>query len=236
MFSKLITSIKEFLAHGKDHIVTVILKGLFWLAPIAAITIIILWIYEKVDILTGYLFTSVGFEPTNYPILWTFIGLAILGFGAYVLGVFIETGLMNFIPKLYEKVPGYSTIKELVNIFNTSKSGEKKVLVVLIRGFSKDEYNIGLMYSTKESIIKDHYTVVLSMTPIPNGGYMFETHKDKIWVIEEATFDSNLQYLLSMGVKSLSEIIQTNPKDIDAFKTISEYLQERENKNKELLD
>ncbi len=56
------------------------------------------------------------------------------------------------------------------------------------------------MYSTKESIVKDHYTAVLSMTPIPNGGYMFEVHKDKIWVIQEATFDSNLQYLLSMGV------------------------------------
>ena len=221
---------KKFLGHGKDHIITVILKGLFWLAPIAAITIIILWIYEKVDTLTGELFMLVGFEPTNYPILWTFIGLAILGFSAYVLGVFVETGLMNFIPKIYSKVPGYSTIKELVNIFNTSKSGEKKVLVVLIRGFSSDEYNVGLMYSTKESIVKDHYTVVLSMTPIPNGGYMFETHKDKIWVIEEATFDSNLQYLLSMGVKSLTEIIGAESKNIDDFKTISEYLKERENK------
>jgi len=226
----MLEKIKEFFGHGKDHIVTVILKGLFWLAPIAAITIIILWIYEKVDTLTGYLFTFVGFEPTNYPVLWTFIGLALLGFFAYILGVFVETGLMNFIPKLYSKIPGYSTIKELINIFNTSKSGEKKVLVVLIRGFSKDEYNVGLMYSTKESIIKDHYTVVLSMTPIPNGGYMFETHKDKIWVIEEATFDSNLEYLLSMGVKSLSEIINVESKNIDEFKTIREYLSNREKK------
>ena len=72
--------VKIFFGHGKSHILEVILKGLFWLAPIAAITIIILWIYEKVDTLTGYLFTFVGFEPTNYPVLWTFIGLALLGF------------------------------------------------------------------------------------------------------------------------------------------------------------
>lgn len=224
MFDK----IKLFFAHGKDHVMTVILKGLFWLAPIIAITIIILWIYEKVNKLSGGLFHIVGFEPNNFPVLWTFVGLALLGLLAYILGVFVETGLMNFVQKIYSKIPGYQTIKELVNIFNTSKSGEKKVLVVLIKGFSKKEYNVGLMYSTKESIIKDHYTVVLSMTPIPNGGYMFETHKDKIWVVEEATFDSNLQYLLSMGVKSLSEIIKVEPKSIDEFKTLNEYLKEKE--------
>jgi uncharacterized membrane protein len=226
MFAK----IKEYLGYGKDHIMTVILKGLFWLAPIVAITMIILWIYEKMDALTGKLFMIVGFEPDHFPILWTFIGVILLAFLAYILGVFVETGLVNFVQKIYSKIPGYSTIKELINIFNTSKSGEKKVLVVLIRGFTKDEYNIGLMYSTKESVIKNHYTVVLSMTPIPNGGYMFETHKDKIWVIEEATFDSNLQYLLSMGVKSLGEIVNVESRDIDEFKTISKYLEEKENK------
>lgn len=223
-------NIKKFLSHGKNHIVTVILKGLFWLAPIVAISIIIIWIYEKMNTLTGYLFKMVGFEPMQFPILWTFIGVGLLAFLAYVLGVFIETGLMNFVHKIYSKIPGYGTIKELINIFNTSKSGEKKVLVVLVKGFSKKEYNIGLMYSTKESIIKDHYTVVLSMTPIPNGGFMFETHKDKIWVIEEASFDENLQYLLSMGVKSMAEIIECEPKNIEEFKTISDYLKDKENK------
>ena len=223
-------NIKKFLAHGKNHIITVILKGLFWLAPIAAISIIILWIYEKMNAITGYFFKIVGFEPMQFPILWTFIGVALLAFLAYVLGVFIETGLMNFVHKIYSKIPGYGTIKELINIFNTSKSGEKKVLVVLVRGFSKEEYNIGLMYSTKESIIKDHYTVVLSMTPIPNGGYMFETHKDNIWVVEEASFDENLQYLLSMGVKSMTEILNCESRNIEEFKTISAYLKDKEDK------
>ncbi len=223
----MLEKIKEFFAHGKDHTITVILKGLFWLAPIAAITMIVLWLYKNVNLLTGQLFHLVGFEPNNYPVLWTFIGLLLLGFLAYVLGVFVETGMMDFIQKLYSKIPGYETIKEIINIFNTSKSGEKKVLVVLIRGFSKDEYNIGLMYSTKESIVKDHYTVILSMTPIPNGGYMFETHKDNIWVIEEATFDSNLQYLLSMGVKSLPEILGVEPKGIEEYKTLTEHLKSK---------
>ena len=226
----MIKKIKEYFSYGKEHTIKVILKGLFWLAPIAAITLIILWVYNNISQLTGSMFELFGFEPEKYPFLWTVIGVLIMGSIAYILGVLAETKLENIIQKIYSKIPGYATIKELVNIFNTSKSGEKKVLVVLISGFSKEDYNVGLMYSTKQSIVKDHYTVVLSMTPIPNGGYMFEVHKDKIRVIEEATFDTNLQYLLSMGVKSLADIIKVEPKNIDEFKTLTEHLEENQNK------
>ncbi len=224
----MLDKVKAYLAYGKDHFITVILKGLFWLAPIIAITIIALWLYDKVDALTGNMFQFFGFEPEKYPFLWTVIGLFIIGFMAYVIGIFVETSLGNFIQKIYSKIPGYETIKELINIFNTSKSGEKKVLVVAINGFAKKSYNIGLMYSTKESIIKDHYTVTLSMTPIPNGGYMFEVHKDEIYVIEEATFDSNLQYLLSMGVKSMTDILDVEPRKLKKMKTLAQYLAEKE--------
>lgn len=223
----MLDKIKEYLGYGKDHVITIIIKGLFWLAPIIAITIIILWVYDKVDKLTGNMFELFGFNPENHPLLWTIIGVLLLGFIAYVIGIFVETKLGDFIQKIYSKIPGYSTIKELINIFNTSKSGEQKVLVVLIRGFANQGYNIGLMYSTKQGVIKDHYTVTLSMTPIPNGGYMFEVHKDEIYVIEEATFDSNLQYLLSMGVKSMREILGTEVKEISEFKTLAEYLEKK---------
>lgn len=221
MFNKL----KSFYAIGKSHFFTVIVKGLFFLAPIIAITMIILWIYEKIDALTGSLFEFVGLNPQHFPLLWTLIGVIVLAFIAFTIGIFVETRLGTSIQKIYSKVPGYQTIKELINIFNTSKSGEKKVLVVLIKGFAKQGYNIGLMYSSKESVLKDHYTVTLSMTPIPNGGYMFEVHRDDIFVIEEATFDTNLQYLLSMGVKSMADILDIKPKKISEYKSISQYLE-----------
>jgi uncharacterized membrane protein len=216
--------IKHFFNLGKHHALSTIFKGLFWLAPIIAITLIILWIYRNVSSLTSFLFDIIGFNIENSPFLWTIFGVILLGAIAYVIGILVESRLSGFIEKLYSKIPGYGTIKELIDIFNTSKSGEKKVLVVLIKGFATQGYNIGLMYSTKESIIKEHYTITLSMTPIPNGGYMFEVHKDNIHVIEEATFDSNLQYLLSMGVKSLPEILKIGSKNLDEIPTLEEFL------------
>ena len=80
------------------------------------------------------------------------------------------------------------------------------------------------MYSQKESILKDHYTITLSMTPIPNGGYMFEVHKDNIYVIQDASFDDNLQYLLSMGVKSLAEILKIDPISVEELTPLSRWL------------
>jgi uncharacterized membrane protein len=83
------------------------------------------------------------------------------------------------------------------------------------------------MYSQKESVIKDHYTVTLSQSPIPNGGFMFEIHKKDIFVIQNATFDNNLQYLLSMGVKSLAEILKIQPAFIDEFMPLEEWLEKK---------
>lgn len=216
--------LKHFFNLSKHHALSTIFKGLFWLAPIMAITFIILWIYRHISSLTSFLFNSIGFNIESSPFLWTVFGVILLGAIAYIIGTLAETNLSNFIEKLYSKVPGYGTIKELIDIFNTSKSGEKKVLVVLIKGFATQGYNIGLMYSTKESIVKEHYTVTLSMTPIPNGGYMFEVHQDNIHVIEEATFDSNLQYLLSMGVKSLPEILKIKSKNLEEIPSLKEFL------------
>jgi hypothetical protein len=51
--------------------------------------------------------------------------------------------------------------------------------------------------------------------------------------LENATFDDNLQYLLSMGIKSFSDIINTKPKNLDEFLNIEEWL--KENKNSAFL-
>ncbi len=208
------------------HLFEVILKGLFWILPIALIAMAIMWIYNTVTNLIGEkLFTLIGFNPEKYQNLWIFIFIVLFLMLLYFVGHLMDTRFAQWIEKLLERIPGYKTIKDMIGIFNSSKAGDRKVLVVAIAGFGANEsFNIGLMYSHKESIIKDHYTVTLSMSPIPNGGFMFEVHKDNIYVIEEASFDNNLQYLLSMGVKSLAEILKSEPIEQNKLLTLSEYL------------
>ena len=144
----------------------------------------------------------------------------------YLLGWLVKTRLADIFEYVFCKIPGYSTIKGIVGIFNSSKKGKNQVLVVAIKGFTVEGYNIGLMYSQKESIIKDHYTITLSMSPIPNGGFMFEVPKENIYVIQDATFDNNLQYLLSMGVKSFTEILSIEPIAYEDLLTLENWLVE----------
>ncbi len=207
------------------HFTQTALQGLFGLLPIVLIVVVILWLYGKIDQLVGWAFKLIGFTPENHLFIWFLIALGVFFLLLYFMGTLMNTRLVGLVQKQLAKIPFYSTIKDIINIFNSSKEGEQKVLVVAISGFAKEGYNIGLMYSQKESIIKDHYTVTLSMSPIPNGGYMFEVHKDNILVIEDATFDDNLQYLLSMGVKSFAEITKSTPVNPDDLTVLSDWLE-----------
>jgi uncharacterized membrane protein len=207
------------------HFFELVIQGFFWVLPIAVIIMIVMWLYDKIDIIVNGVFSLVGFQPENNQFLWFLAVIGLFLVLLYIVGHFVETRLANWTQKILNKIPGYGTIKDIIGIFNSSKDGANKVLVVAIRGFANEGYNIGLMYSTNESIIKDHYTVTLSQTPIPNGGYMFEVHKNNIFVIEEATFDDNLQYLLSMGVKSMADILKVEPKEKDKMILLEEWLE-----------
>jgi len=215
--------------HPLKHFSKTILQGLFWLLPIVAILIILSWLYGKITLTVDWVFRFTGFEPNSHVFMWGVLVIFIFFVILYLLGWVVKTRLADILEYIFCKIPGYSTIKGLVGIFNSSKEGKNQVLVVAIKGFTVEGYNIGLMYSQKESIIKDHYTVTLSMSPIPNGGFMFEVPRENIVVIKDATFDNNLQYLLSMGVRSMTEILKTESKSIDEMQSLTQWLESQEN-------
>ena len=212
-----------------QHFTKIVLQGLFWLLPIVAILIILSWVYGKITMMVDWVFRFTGFEPNSHVFLWGLLVIFIFIVILYLLGWLVKTRFTDMFEYFFCKIPGYNTIKGLIGIFNSSKEGKNQVLVVAIKGFANEGYNIGLMYSQKESIIKDHYTVTLSMSPIPNGGFMFEVHKSNISIIENASFDNNLQYLLSMGVRSFAEVIKKEPIAYEDLPTLETWL-EKHNK------
>lgn len=225
---KNLSKVAVYLDGGLNHFIKTTVSGLFWLAPIAAMAMIILWLYGKADFVAGKLFHILGIVPLHYPVLWTLVGISILVLSSFLVGHFIETRIGSWVKNGLEyvltRIPGYKLIRDLIGLFNSSKAGNSKVLVVMIKGFSSTGYNIGLMYSTEESYLKDYYSVVLSQTPIPNGGYIFEEHSDNIWMLEELTFNHNLVYLLSLGSKSIASIAGIKPRDISELVTLTDWL------------
>lgn len=203
------------------------LQGLFWLLPIAAIIFIAQWLFAKITLFVGYLFQLLGFDPQQYQVIWTIVGLLIVVIVLSILGVLATTRLANLLEKLIRKIPLYATIKDIISIFNSSKKDTGNALVVAVKGFTQTGYNIGIMYSTKESILKDHYTITLFLSPLPSSGFMFEIHKDDILVIENASFNDNLSYIISMGTRSMADILKTSPRE--NLPTLTEYLEKTQN-------
>lgn len=217
---------------NKNIFKELIIQGLIWLLPFIVIVMVITWVYKKIDLISNSLLSVVGINPEHNSFLWLLLTVTIFLIILVLIGFLVESRLAKFFENMFKKVPGYSIVKDIIGIFNSSKDGQTKVLVVAIKGFAKEGYNIGLMYSQSESIIQNHYTVTLSQTPIPNGGYLFEVHKDNIFILEEASFDDNLQYLLSMGVKSLTEIIGIKPKSFEELIPLTRWLDENNKNNK----
>jgi len=204
------------------------IQGLFWILPITAIVFITLWLFEKVNLLINYLFALLGFDPDKYQELWLIAGVLLMIVILAIIGFIATTRLAAVLENIVKKIPLYSTIKDLISIFNSSKDDNHNVLVVAVNGFATKGYNIALMYSTKESIIPEHYTVTTFLSPLPSSGFMFEIHKDDILVIEGAKFNDNLQYLLSMGTKSLTDIVKN---DNQKLTKLTDYLKNATNNN-----
>ena len=226
--NSLIQWIRVFYTTGRKHTVKTMLHGLFWLIPIGAVFAIFFWVWKQADIVAGKILVTVGLPPEEYSYIWTVLGILLLAISAYLIGFFIQTNIgswfKHYLEDILTRLPFYDTIRSIVDVI---KGGDKKVLIVQIRGFSRTGFNMGLMYSKKESYTKGHYTVILPTSPFPNGGFMFDEPADEIWVIKEASFDSYFTYLLAMGVKSFPEMLGVKPKPISDIPTFKEcYLNE----------
>jgi uncharacterized membrane protein len=201
---------------------TTVVQGFFWLIPIVAIGIILVVVFEKLSVINATIANFLGIQVSSNSILFVLCGLVCIVIVCYIAGHILNTFLGEWFNKIIHKIPYYKNIADFFELFNSAKSGEQDVLVVAIKGFGVNSYNIGLMYNTNESLIKGHYSVVLSHMPL-QGGFIFEVPGDEIYVIKEAKFNHNLEYLLTSASRSMADILKVEPVEIDSLITLENY-------------
>lgn len=206
-----------------NNFITTSIQGLFWMIPIIAIVILSIILFDKLVIINKLIVDFVGLDSKDYIPLIIFFGLVSVVLLSYTVGYILNTVVGDWLNKLIHKIPFYKNLTDFINLFNSAKSGKKDVLVVAVKGLGQNSYNIGLMYNTNESIIKGHYSVVISHMPL-NGGFIFEVPGEEIYVIKEATFNNNFEYLLTSASSSLSDIMKVKPIDINELETLDEYI------------
>ena len=201
---------------------TTSLQGFFWLIPIVAIGIILVVVFEKLSAINATIANFLGIQASSNSILFVLCGLVCIVIVCYIAGHILNTFLGEWFNKIIHKIPYYKNIADFFELFNSAKSGDQDVLVVAIKGFGTNSYNIGLMYNTNESLIKGHYSVVLSHMPL-QGGFIFEVPGDEIYVIKEAKFNHNLEYLLTSASRSMADILKVEPVEIGSLITLENY-------------
>jgi uncharacterized membrane protein len=209
-----------------NNFITTTVQGLFWLIPIIAIVVLCIVLFDKLIVINKFLIDFVGLDSKEYIPLIILFGIVSVVLLSYTVGYILNTVAGVWLNKLIHKIPFYKNLADFINLFNSAKSGKKDVLVVAVKGFGQNSYNIGLMYNTNESIIKGHYSVVISHMPL-NGGFIFEVAGDEIYVIKEATFNNNFEYLLTSASSSLADIMNIEPIDIKELTTLHKYLSEK---------
>jgi uncharacterized membrane protein len=223
-------------AEGKKHFIKTTGQGFGWALPVWGVVGILFFAYGKIELVVGKMFGVFGVNPSHYEDLWTFLGIVILVLFHFFLAIFLKTGsgfVFNKIAqKVLNKLPFYSTSKSVTSSLNSDESKKKKVLITMVPGIIADSYMETIMTSVKESAIKDRYTVTATMTPLPTGGFFGNIHKSKILVIEEASFEDYGKYLMSMGTKSFAEVLGIEPKEIEEFLTLEQYLDRQKEKQK----
>ena len=201
---------------------TTSLQGFFWLIPIVAIGVILVVVFEKLASINAIIASFLGIQVSSNSILFVLCGLVCIVIVCYIAGHILNTFLGEWFNKIIHKIPYYKNIADFFELFNSAKSGDQDVLVVAIKGFGVNSYNIGLMYNTNESLIKGHYSVVLSHMPL-QGGFIFEVPGDEIYVIKEAKFNHNLEYLLTSASRSMADILKVEPVEIGSLITLENY-------------
>ena len=217
----------------KKHFITRTASGFLKLLPIAVLGWAISKLYGLANGVAGSLFELVNLSPSNYQVLWTILGLTILVITCFLFDCISLTKIGGYcfhkLDGMLQKLPLYPTLKKIAGIIFSSKSGERKVLIVMIPGFSKKGYNFGIMYSTDEGIVKNHYTVTVPTSPFPNGGYLFEESCEDIRVTD-VTFEEYFSYLLSMATKSVAEgkrakVKTFKAKSYEEYPTLKQYFE-----------
>ena len=102
------------------------IQGLFWILPIAAILMIIVWLYEKIDLIVSSVLDLVGINPQNNEFLWVLGVVGVFILILYVIGYLVKTQLAVYVEGLFHDIPGFSTIKDIIGILTHLKRERTK--------------------------------------------------------------------------------------------------------------
>ena len=182
------------------RLIGIFLKGLFVLTPI----VITFYILYKMFLITDGLFKGVleraGLYFPGFGVIVTLVVIFLVGLLA---SNWITNKLLNYLDKLFTKVPLlgsiYGIIKDTVNSFSANKKGFSRLVVV---NMSPDLKLLGFLTNDEESaFIPKGYVAVYLMQSMQWAGNLILVPEEKVEQLK-VTSEEALKFIASAGLLS----------------------------------
>ncbi|HEY5552323.1 MAG TPA: DUF502 domain-containing protein [Opitutaceae bacterium] len=190
------------------------IAGLFMLAPIAVTLIVAGWLLNQVGgRFRNYFFFYVPEDWLNNPnlaLLWNLAGTFIVVILITVLGLLSRWVLGKYFGGVAERfisnIPGvsaiYSTVKQIVTTFSSSKRSVFSK-VVIIQFPRKGVYSLGFLTNEAQGEVQaktaEHvWTIFVPTTPNPTSGYLVMVPKDEVVELDMSIGDG-MKLVISGG-------------------------------------
>lgn len=172
------------------------INGLLVLTPIMLTIWIIKWILSAWDKTAGVIF---NFEIPGLPLIMSIVVIIVIG---YMASWWISVKLVNYIDRIFYKVPVvqfiYRVIKEtLTNLFGEKKAFRKVAIVTIPDTNIK---MLGFVTSDDLSYIgfKDHVAVYV-MQSMQWAGVTLLVPKEDVVILEGVKMEDILKFIVSAG-------------------------------------
>jgi uncharacterized membrane protein len=175
------------------------INGVLFLTPIMLTLVIVHWILAWWDKTAGKVFPV---EIPGLPLLISILVVILIG---YIVSWWLSASLLNYIDKLFTKVPVVKFIYTIIKYTLTSVLGEKKSFskIAVIKIPNTNMKMLGFITSEDLSHLgfKDHMAVYI-MQSMQWAGVTLLVPNEDIEILEGVKMEEVLKFIVSAGIVS----------------------------------
>jgi uncharacterized membrane protein len=191
----------------RKFLITTVIGGVVVLLPIVILVWVVSLVLRFVESLIDPISQMMDFKLPDL-VADIIIIAGIVAF-CFVVGLIVQTrfgrSALLYIEREYlEKVPAYSTIRDIIQQFSGTKKAPFKQ-VVSVDVFGTGTEMTGFITDSEGDI----YTVFVPTAPNPTNGFVFHVHASQLKFVGARTEDA-MRTIVGMGVGSI-EVLNTKP-------------------------
>lgn len=201
----------NFIHKANFFVKTSLIGGILFLAPLTILFFIFDWIF---GIISNWI------QPiTNFFIQFIYLPefivdifvISLIVFICFVIGIILNTTLGKFFHNLLSKqltrIPGYKTIRDVIEQFIGNDKDKAFSNAILIKAFGEDNILLGLINGEYILHEKKYYVVFVPTSPNPTSGFPIHVPEENVVEFLNCSVEEAMKVIIGCG-SGMNKIIK----------------------------